>query len=332
MSKPHPFSTSPVVGMLVRNTAGEDIGNISDVVCEPTSGRLRFALIGLHNETALLVVPWELIRFHPDDRTALLSVSVAALQNAPRLKWIDWPRVAHPQWDRDVYAYYGCEPYWEEASKPQAIVVSEHQRHFRGPALVVAAATLALAIAVGYIISKQGWTQTANQVYAVAEAVKDTTVAVRDTSADAAITGKAKTALALSKRVSSYEINVDTTNAVVTLTGRVQTADARDLAGQIVADTTGVKSVRNLLRVDPSLRPEEERERLSGRVNDLERQIALSNAFQDAPEFDGAKVKVRVIDGTVILDGTVTSDSQRARAEDLARSFPGVHQLVNKLR
>jgi hyperosmotically inducible periplasmic protein len=331
MARPHSFTTSPVVGVLVRHTAGDDIGNISDVVCEPVSGRIRFALIGLHNETALLVVPWELIRFHPDDRTALLNVAVAALRNAPRLKWIDWPRVAHPQWDRDVYAYYGCTPYWDDASELATTAAIERQRHLRGPAIAVAGVLLALAIAVGYVISKQGWNRTATQVYAVAEAVKDTTVAVRDTSADAAITGKVKTALALSKRVSAFDINVDTTNNVTTLTGRVQTPDARDLAAEIVADTTGVKSVRNLLRIDPSLRPEQERERLVSRVADLERQVALSNALQDAPELDGARIKVRVADGTVTLDGTVVSEAQKARAEELARNVPGVHQLTNRL-
>jgi osmotically-inducible protein OsmY len=259
-------------------------------------------------------------------------VAVATLQNAPRLKWIDWPRVAHPQWDRDVYAYYGCDPYWEDAPARAKFAALEHPRHLRGPALAAAAVLLILAIAVGYVISKQGWSQTASQVYAVAEAVKDTTVAVRDTSADAATTGKVKTALALSKRVSAFDINVETNNAVVTLTGRVQTPEARDLAGQIVADTTGVKSVRNMVRVDPSLRPEDERERLLTRVNDLERQQAVANAIQDAPELEGARIKVRVSDGAVTLEGTVTSDAQKARAEELVRAFPGVTTLRNRLR
>lgn len=131
---------------------------------------------------------------------------------------------------------------------------------------------------------------------------------------------------------SGTEVNVDTTNAVVTLTGTLSTPEAKELAGQIVADTSGVHEVRNLLTVDPSLKPEQERERLARRVTDLETQIALSEALQDSPELDGAKVKVRVADGVATLDGTVTSETQKARAEELARVFPGVQRLNNKLR
>lgn len=198
--------------------------------------------------------------------------------------------------------------------------------------IAFAAVALALGIGMAYVISRQGWATTARQVHGVAEAVKTTTAAVRDNSADAATTAKAKTALALSKRLSGSELNVDTTNAVATLTGRVPTTEAREAAGQIVADTSGVRDVRNLLTVDPSMmRPEQVRERLARRVNDLEMQTALFEALQDCPELVGAKVRVRVADGAVTLDGTITSEAQKARAEEVVRTFPGVQSLTDRL-
>jgi osmotically-inducible protein OsmY len=191
---------------------------------------------------------------------------------------------------------------------------------------------LALVVVLGYLISRQGWTITASQAHGVAEAVKDTTAAVRGTSTDAATTAKAKAALALSKRVSALDVNVDTTNGVTTLTGKVPTLEGKELAGQIVADTSGVREMRNLLTVDPTMRPEQERERLARRVNDLETQIALSEALQDTPELVGARLKVRVVDGVASLDGGVTSEAQKVRAEELARTFPGVQRLSSNLR
>jgi osmotically-inducible protein OsmY len=161
---------------------------------------------------------------------------------------------------------------------------------------------------------------------------QDTTAAVRDTSADAATTAKAKAALALSKRVSALEVNVDTTNAIVTLSGRVPTPEAKELAGQIVADTSGVRDVRNLLTVDVNMRPEQERERLARRVTDLETQTALSEALQESRELDGAKVKVRVVDGAVTLEGTVASGAQKAQAEELVPTFQSVQRLSNRLK
>jgi hyperosmotically inducible protein len=203
--------------------------------------------------------------------------------------------------------------------------------HSRRP-IALAAVMLVLGTGVVYLISREGWAGTARRVYGVAEAVKTTTAAVRDTSADAATTAKARAALALSKRLSGSEFNVDTTDAVATLTGRVPTPEAREAAGQIVADTSGVRDVRNLLTVDPSMmRPEEVRERLARRVNDLEIQTALFEALQDCPELGGARVKVRVADGAVTLDGTVTSEAQKSRAEEVVRAFPGVQRLSDRL-
>jgi osmotically-inducible protein OsmY len=198
--------------------------------------------------------------------------------------------------------------------------------------VAIGVTVLALIVALGYLISRQGWTATASQAQGVAEAVKDTTAAVRETSNDAATTAKAKTALALSKRVSALAVNVDTTNNVTTLSGKVPTLESKELAGQIVADTSGVREVRNLLTVDPTLRPDLERERLTRRVNNLETQIALSEALQDSPELDGAKVRVRFADGTATLDGSVISDAQRVRAEQLARTFTGVQKLDSRLK
>ena len=198
--------------------------------------------------------------------------------------------------------------------------------------IVLAVVMLALLAGFGYLISRQGWAATASQVNGVAEAVKDTTAAVRDTSADAATTVKARTALALSKRAAGLDVNVDTANAIVTLTGRAPTPEARDLAGQIVGDTSGVRGVQNLLTVDPRMQPEQERERLVLRVRDLETQVALAEMLQDSPDLLGARIKVRVADGVATLEGTSAAEGQKVRAEQLARTFPNVRELISRLK
>jgi hyperosmotically inducible periplasmic protein len=218
-----------------------------------------------------------------------------------------------------------------EESLKSTTTVTQPPRVPRWP-LALGALAIVLAIGMASLISTQGWATTESQAYGVARAIKDTTVAVGHNSADAATTAKAKAALALSKRVSAWQVDVDTTNAVATLTGTVPTQEAKDVAEQIVADTSGVRDVRNQLMVDLSMRPEQERDRLARRVADLETQTALGETLQDCPELVGAKVHVRVADGMVILDGTVLTDAQRARADELARTFPGVQQLRDRLK
>ena len=219
------------------------------------------------------------------------------------------------------------------AVEEEAMLAQRAERHRRNSRNAVLG-LLALGFIIGFalVISKQGWATTASQVHGVAEVVRDTSVAVKETSADAATTAKAKAALALSKRVSAFDVNVDTTNAIATLTGKVPTPDARDVAGTIVADTSGVRDVRNLLTVDPNMRPKEESARLARRVADLETQTALSEALNESPELDGARVRVRVVDGVATLDGVVSSEAQKDRAGELARTFPGVQRLSNRLR
>jgi len=191
---------------------------------------------------------------------------------------------------------------------------------------------LVVSVGFGYLVYQQGWSTTSAQVHGVAAAVRETTNAVRETSADVATTAKVKAALALSKRVSAFEVNVDTQDAVATLTGGVPSLDVRELAGEIAGDTSGVREVRNLLTVDPGARPDRGRERLALRVEELEQQTTITETLQEHPEMQGSKIKVRVADGVVTLDGSVVSNAQKSRAEQVASSFAGVREVRNNLR
>lgn len=185
---------------------------------------------------------------------------------------------------------------------------------------------------LGYLIWRQGPAATTAEAHGVAAAVKKTTAVVRETSVDAATTAKVKAALTLSKRTSAFDVNVFTGGATTTLTGTVRSFGDRQLVGQIAADTSGVRDVRNLLLVDPGISPEQDREHLAKRVTELEQQIAVAETLQASPELDGAKITVRVDDGIVTLDGTVVSDAQKARAEQIARIFLGVQDVHNRLK
>ena len=68
---------------------------------------------------------------------------------------------------------------------------------------------------------------------------------------DAGITAAVKTALAADPALSALKIDVDTSNGVVKLTGPAPDAQARDRAGVLAAAPKGVRSVDNLLTVEP---------------------------------------------------------------------------------
>lgn len=68
---------------------------------------------------------------------------------------------------------------------------------------------------------------------------------------DSNITATVKTKLLGNSGTQGLRINVSTRNGVVWLTGQVRSESVVSLAGQLTADTTGVKGVENKLTVLP---------------------------------------------------------------------------------
>ena len=58
----------------------------------------------------------------------------------------------------------------------------------------------------------------------------------------------------------------------------------------------------------------------------------ISDVFTDDRLLDASEVEVEVLDGEVVLLGTVSDRNAKRRAEDLAESVSGVKNLENRLR
>jgi len=119
----------------------------------------------------------------------------------------------------------------------------------RGISFVGTLALIVLILALGwtaYQVSTRGWEQTKQDVRS---AFQGAAYAAKETSQDAALTAKVKTALALSRRVPSSKIDVDSMSGVVTLRGDVPSEDARTQAESIVKEVPGVQEVHNHLFV-----------------------------------------------------------------------------------
>jgi len=93
-------------------------------------------------------------------------------------------------------------------------------------------------------VSTKGWEQTRQEMRSAFLGVAH---AAKETSQDAALTAKVKTALTLSRRVPSSRIDVNSKDGVVTLGGEVPSEDARTRAVSIAQDVPGVRQVQNHL-------------------------------------------------------------------------------------
>lgn len=148
---------------------------------------------------------------------------------------------------------------------------------------------------------------------------------------DIALTNKVKSAFSLSKRLSAYEINIAAKDGVVTLTGQAPTDVDRELAGNVVKDIPGVKSVDNQIQVNPGIKPSESSVREGMRVADLEIRAELNEKLISSQGLQGQSIQTSVQDRIVTLTGRVETPAQKTGAEQVARSVANVVDVVNNL-
>ena len=109
---------SKFIGMKVKNAAGEDLGDIKDVMIDFEAGHIAYAVLsfggflGLGDK--LFAIPPDRFELSADGDTLILNVDKSKLENAPGFDKDNWPDMADRQWSTNVYNYYGSRPYWEE--------------------------------------------------------------------------------------------------------------------------------------------------------------------------------------------------------------------------
>ena len=259
MQRRNVWLTTTLLNQRVRNNAGENLGKVEDLVIDPDTGTIRYGVLSfggvLGMGDKLFAIPWSALTMSPSHDYLLLNVDRRRLETAPGFDRSHWPDMADPSWQRHIHNYYiDTAPVAVPAVavpvpivRERTTVYTERPRPRRGMPVLASLLGLCLLfglIWVGYLISTRGWEQARQDI---STTVQGAAYAAKETSQDAALTAKVKTALSLSKRIPSGIINVDSDNDVVTLRGEVPNEEVRKLAGQIVGDVPGVREVQNHL-------------------------------------------------------------------------------------
>jgi len=92
---PQMMSALTVTGDSVKNSAGEDLGRIEDLVIDVQSGRVNYAVLSfggfLGVAGKLFAVPWEALELDADSHAFILDIEKAALVDAPEAEPMYWP-------------------------------------------------------------------------------------------------------------------------------------------------------------------------------------------------------------------------------------------------
>jgi sporulation protein YlmC with PRC-barrel domain len=91
---------STFIGSSVVNTQGESLGKIDDLVIDPATGRITYAVLShgsiLGFGGKLFAVSWEALTLQPDGKAFVLNVSKEVLESAPGFDKSNWPKQPDP--------------------------------------------------------------------------------------------------------------------------------------------------------------------------------------------------------------------------------------------
>jgi len=115
---------SQFVGMNVRDSQNQAIGEVKDVVVDLSSGRVVYTVLAsggvLGIGDKLFAVPMPAYSFSSADHRLSLNVDRTRLQSAPVFDRRDWSSATNPTFVTDVYRYYNVTPYWTGTAVGQA--------------------------------------------------------------------------------------------------------------------------------------------------------------------------------------------------------------------
>jgi hypothetical protein len=121
MSNLHAFSNSPVkassvIGTSVVDLKDESLGDIKEIVIDPSSGRVAYAVVAfggfLGMGEKLFAIPFSSFKYNVNTNKYVLDVPRDRLKAAPGFDSDHWPSMTEEKWNRDVHAYYERAPFW----------------------------------------------------------------------------------------------------------------------------------------------------------------------------------------------------------------------------
>lgn len=115
------LSASTLKGTSVKNPAGENLGDIKDLMIDYNSGNVAYAVIAFGGFLGIgdkyFAVPLEALRVDKNTEEIIMDVNKEKLENAPGFDKDNWPTTADREFLTEVHSHYGYKPYWERSQE-----------------------------------------------------------------------------------------------------------------------------------------------------------------------------------------------------------------------
>jgi sporulation protein YlmC with PRC-barrel domain len=117
------LSTSTLVGTDVKNSAGENLGTVKDVVIDMEAGRVAYLVLAFGGIFGIgdkyFAVPFEAFRVDSVDEKLILNIDKNKFKNAPEFDKENLSVPPRREFVEEIYRYFGYESYYK--NKPESI-------------------------------------------------------------------------------------------------------------------------------------------------------------------------------------------------------------------
>lgn len=117
------YKMSTIIGRAVESQHGNEVGQISEVVMEATTGNVAYAVVASDGFVGLgeklFAIPWRALQQPIAAQTFRLDMTEEQLKQAPGFDKDNWPDLEDRHWGDTIHAYYGQSPYWGQHLPPK---------------------------------------------------------------------------------------------------------------------------------------------------------------------------------------------------------------------
>ena len=109
------LSSTSLEGNDIKNSAGEDLGKLEDIMLDTENGRIAYGVVsfggflGLGDK--LFAVPWSAFDVDTSEKCLRLEVDKQRMEQAEGFDKDDWPDFANRAWATKVYDFYNQPVY-----------------------------------------------------------------------------------------------------------------------------------------------------------------------------------------------------------------------------
>ena len=177
-------------------------------------------------------------------------------------------------------------------------------------------------------LSIEGIDSVDNRIEVSSETVEGDAPSMVQRLEDASLAATVKSKLLWNSNTRGLDIQVKSETGNITLSGQAQTPAAKELAGQLAANTDGVREVFNHLSISTADSSSSEvqttLDEARENISDSWITSKVKASFLYSRNLDAMNISVNTDDGLVSLRGSVLSSAEKRLAVEIARNIRGV--------